>query len=110
MDFKIGQFSFEGPVSGLVLLLFILFGFAITMKFDSDLKSKHNKIWKNLGSPTIFWNNSIQNGVARFWFVVKGEYKLLKDKSLSILGDVLRYSYLIYLLLFIYFSVYSIPN
>ena len=46
------------------------------------LRQSHPDVWKDLGSPTIFLNNSIANTWSVQRFIHSGKYRLLNDPEL----------------------------
>lgn len=90
----------------LILILFI-FGIFLTHRFIKELKNNHQEVWKSLGSPTMFLNNSIYNNAKFFDFVVRKRYLTTDDQKLIKLGKILRTYSIFYLIIFIiFFPIY----
>jgi len=47
------------------------------------LKDAHHQTWLDLGSPSVFLNNSIRNGLLTFGFLFGGKYRTLNDQKLN---------------------------
>jgi len=55
------------------------------------LKSKHPQVWLELGNLELFKNNTIGNSYKFMMFILKADYRLLKDDKLLRKGNLLRY-------------------
>jgi len=73
------------------------------------LKQRHAEIWNELGSPTLFWNNSIRNGFLVSGFIIRRRYARLRDRTLALLGDIVLVLSLVLLTIFIFGWVGAIP-
>jgi len=49
----------------------------------SYLKRNHLATWDGLGSPSLFWNNSIRNNMLFLKFLLWRDYKRLNDSTLT---------------------------
>lgn len=65
------------------LLALVLLNFYFMNRLLKMLREKHSLVWTNLGSPTLFLNNSIKNGWATLRFIYKKEYTRLADPMIS---------------------------
>jgi hypothetical protein len=73
-----------------VLLLPMLFvGFFLHSRFLTRVRVAHPSVWVELGSPTMFLNNSIKNGLTTQAFLWHRRYRDLSDPQLSRRGDIL---------------------
>ena len=73
------------------------------------LKSKHLEKYKEMGEPSLFWNNSMKTSWATIKFLFKREHKGLNDRSLSLLSGSMLVFFAIYAILFfgLFFGVLS---
>lgn len=55
------------------------------------LKSEHPQVWLELGNLQLIKNNTISNSYKFVVFILKADYRLLKDENLSRKGNLLRY-------------------
>ncbi|RTR40795.1 hypothetical protein EKG38_02465 [Shewanella canadensis] len=55
------------------------------------LKSEHPQVWLELGSFQLIKNNTISSSYKFMVFILKADYRLLKDEKLSRKGKLLRY-------------------
>ena len=65
------------------------------------LQVKHTEKWKELGSPTLFLNNSITNGLKAFRFQWSSEFKKLNDGVLNKLILWVKLIFSIYVIAFV---------
>jgi hypothetical protein len=66
------------PFMVLVLAYLVVTGF-----FLNYLKRAHHEVWLELGSPTLFLNNSIKNGFLTLRFLYSARHKNLNDPHLT---------------------------
>ncbi len=66
-----------------IVFIFAIFGLFLHCKFLELLKEEHFEKWKELGSPTLFKNNSIKNNLAILAFLRNGEYIKMDDSQLT---------------------------
>ena len=89
-----------------LLILMVIYGFYLTKKFDDYLKRYHEDEWGKLGSPTIFWNNSLKNQHARSGFILKKKYLQINDPILWSKANFLRWYAIFYLFLLIFSIIF----
>jgi len=65
------------------------------------LKEAHPQKYKQMGSPTLFWNNSPRAMLNAIVFLWKREYRALNDKKLESHCDRMFYLHLAYMILFV---------
>jgi hypothetical protein len=82
-----------------LIVLFII-GYAMHNKFLNTLQEKYPSIWVSLGSPTLFANNTPQNGFAIQRYIFKKEYKTLNDGNFISFCNLLRTFGIFYLCYF----------
>ncbi|MFZ1980351.1 MAG: hypothetical protein WAU61_03530 [Smithella sp.] len=83
------------------LIVLVIIGYAMHNNFLNILKEKYPAIWSSLGSPTLFANNTPQNGLAVQKYIFKKDYKTLDDKKFISFCDSLRMFGIFYLCYFI---------
>ena len=57
----------------------------IMMVFYRKLRTRHPEVWASLGSPTLFYSASVRNQRAVSRFIWRGEYRKLKDTSITVI-------------------------
>ena|SRR5579871_4733724 len=67
----------------LLMAFDILVYLACCVALFSHLKRKHTGVWETLGSPSLFWNNSLRNNVLFLKFLLRRDYAPLNDPTLS---------------------------
>lgn len=90
------------PLAFVVLVISMMFGYFLYYRFLIYLKEKHFEKWKELGSPTLFKNNSIQTNLAVIAFLKNKDYRSMGDPELTKKSRFLWNFDVIYL---IYFSL-----
>lgn len=85
-----------------LVLLFVV-GIATVGRLLSLLRDRHPDVWLGLGSPTLFLNNSIQNGLRLERFIWRKEYAQLGDKDLERLARFVRGLFVVYAVAFVAF-------
>ena len=82
----------------LIAMVFIWFGLIITL--FRRLKIKHSEKYKEMGQPSLFWNNSMKSGWSTLKFLCKREHQILGDPTLAFLSDSMLVFFAVYLVLF----------
>jgi hypothetical protein len=88
-----------------LMMCMVFIWFALIIFVFKRLKKQHSKIYIQLGSPSLFWNNSIKNNFLFMKFLFMRKYLSLNDVFLKRLMDFMLIFFVIYLMLFIGFSV-----
>lgn len=70
------------PYLFVLLFVIVVCGLFLNHKFLVYLKEKHFNKWEELGSPTLFINNSFKNNLAIWKFLRSKDYEALKDQEL----------------------------
>ena len=65
------------------------------------LRERHASTYEAIGSPTLFWNNSIRNGWLSMKFLLGGHWRSLGDSKLATVCSFMRVFFVLYLLLFL---------
>jgi len=79
----------------------VVIGFALHHRLFSHLQSAHPEQYERLGSPTLFLNNNISNGLKTMRFLWSRRYRDLDDPKLT---RVCRSVMVISVIYFIIFS------
>jgi hypothetical protein len=95
MDYMIPTNSVPGLLV-LVVTLLVLAGFGLTGQFLSILRHSHSEVWRSLGSPTLFLNNSISNGLQVLRFLWRSEYRSLGDERLTRIAAAMKITFVVY--------------
>lgn len=74
--------------------------FAMIIALFRRLKSKHPPKYREMGEPSLFWNNSMKTVWSTLKYLFKREHKELNDSSLSLLSDSMLVFLVIYMILF----------
>jgi hypothetical protein len=83
-----------------VMFALVAIGFALQHRLYSRLQSAHPEQYERLGSPTLFLNNSISNGLKTMRFLWSRRYRELGDPKLSRLCRIIIVINVIYFILF----------
>ncbi len=87
----------------LVLLVLCLIGIVSAYLILIRLKKEHPKKWSEIGSPTLFYNNSIENNLKVTRFMWRNEYRELNDPYLNRMIASQKILFIIYVVLFALF-------
>jgi hypothetical protein len=68
-----------GPLLFFGFLVCAAVSFATMAHLHRLLRERHPAIYDALGRPTLFWNNSIQNGFAMLRFILGGQFREIHD-------------------------------
>ena len=85
----------------LVLVGLFVLGVGINWFTLNYLKKTYPQKWLELGSPSLFWNNSIRNNIRALRFEWSDEHKALKDKFLDKMIRLEKILSMIYFVVFI---------
>jgi hypothetical protein len=86
------------PIAALVIVYL-----AIVHFFMRHLRLNHQETWKELGSPSLFLNNTPMNSLRVAGFLLTGRHRELGDPKLS------RYVYVIRLMLALFLCIFLVP-
>lgn len=84
-----------------VLCLVGVSGIYMHYKLLTYLKKNHFAKWQELGSPSIFMNNSISNNIRILKFLGRKEYAEIRDDNLISLCKFLNLYTILFLLIFL---------
>jgi hypothetical protein len=88
---------------GLMLAMVIVW-FVLIRRLFNLLRNDHPMAYEKLGSPTLFYNNSIKNNSLFLRFLLRKEFESLNDPTLSNLCRIMRLYLAVYLVLFLIFA------
>ena len=88
------------PIIFAVLMAMVFIWFAMIIALFKRLKSKHLSKYREMGEPSLFWNNSMRTVWTTLKYLFKREHKNLSDNSLSLLSDSMLVFLVTYVILF----------
>ena len=86
----------------IILVVMTIFGIALPSYIQNYLKKYHESTWEEIGSPSLFLNNSIQNNHLFGKFVKQQISRGIEDPFLTKLCKIQHYYKMLY---FVYFGV-----
>ena len=89
-----------GIVWGIFAVAVIIY-LACLQSLFSYMKAFHPDEWAKLGSPSLFWNNSLKNNWLFFSFFFRRDYRRLADVRLDQRFQVIWGLFLLNLVLFV---------
>ena len=93
-----------------VLFFLLIIGIILNYSLLVRLKNKHFSIWKELGEPSLFYNNSLKTGSTVRKFIRKRQDIGIGDKKLTLLVQIVKYYEYAYLTYFIAFIIIMFIN
>ena len=66
-----------------IVLGIIAWWFYMVSQLFAYISRHHQETYRDMGSPTLFMNNSIGNNISFIGFILRGKYKALNDPSLT---------------------------
>jgi hypothetical protein len=93
-----------------ILMACVALGFFLQSRLYDMLRKRHPKVYESLGRPTLFLNNSIQNGLAVQGFILFGRFKQIDDPKLVRLCSFLRVFAICYLVFFACVVIYGFSS
>lgn len=82
------------------IFIMMIFGLYLHNKFLVLLSRRHPGVWKKLGSPKLFSNNSIKGNLRILAFLKNKQYSELNDPQLTKISQFLWNYNIIYFLTF----------
>ena len=64
------------------MMIMVVVWFTLITRLFNQLRDKHPVTYENLGSPSLFYNNSIRNNFLFLRFLCKNEFESLDDPPL----------------------------
>jgi len=83
------------------MLIMVVIWFVLIARLFKRLRVKHSVIYENLGSPSLFYNNSMKSNYLFLRFLCKNEFEVLNDPPLVKLCRFARIYLAAYLILFL---------
>ncbi len=99
------RFGLVMPVLLAILVVSVVAWFSVMSRFYRILRTRHSATYESLGRPTLFLNNSPQNGLATLRFLLGGKFRQLKDPELQRLGSFMQVFFYVYCAVFVSFAV-----
>ena len=91
------------PLTFVIVFVMMIFGMYLYHNFLLLLNKRHLEVWRELGSPKLFGNNSIENNLKMLMFLKNKEYSKFNDVRLTRAAQSLWKYNIVYLIVF--FSV-----
>ena len=88
-------------ISFATLVLSVLVWFVLISRLHRILRTRHSETYDRLGRPTLFLNNSVQNGIATIRFLLGGHFRQLNDPELLRLGAFMQVFFFVYVVFII---------
>ena len=85
------------------LAIFLIIGLVLPCLVLDRLKKKHPQVWRELGSPSLFFNNSISNNIKTMRFIWRNEHRYLNDQYLNQIVALEKWLFLVYSISFAMF-------
>ncbi len=84
-----------------ILMFSVLVWFVLMARLHRILRTRHPQIWNRIGRPTLFLNNTVQNGLVTIRFLLAGHFRELDDPTLVRLGSFMQVFFYAYTVIFI---------
>ena len=84
-----------------VLFLMVIAWFVLVSWLFRRLRERHARIYEEMGSPTLFLNNSIRNNWLFMKFLWGGGWRALGDPQLTQACQVMQVFFVVYLVVFV---------
>lgn len=82
------------------LCLSVLVWFVVASRLFRLLRSDHPNAYEALGSPSLFYNNSIRHSWLGLKFLFSGAYRELDDRRVTKICNFMRVFFVVYTILF----------
>ena len=89
------------PIMSLVMMAMVVTWFILMNRLFKILRTRHPDTYNSIGRPTLFPNNSIQNGFLAIRFLLGKRYRQIQDPELHSLCNFLNVFFWLYSLVFI---------
>jgi hypothetical protein len=88
------------PLFGLLLVMVSAWLILCSWLFHR-LRARHPSTYESMGSPTLFWNNSVRNNWLFGRFLFTSQWRELDDPAVSRMVPLMRFLLVVYLVLFL---------
>lgn len=88
------------PLLGMLLAIVAIW-FLLVSRLFHRLRDRHRSTYEGMGSPTIFWNNSLRNQWLFLKFLLTSQWRELNDPAISRTVPLLRVWLVVYTVLFL---------
>jgi hypothetical protein len=82
------------------LFVAVMVWFALVLWFFHRLRHRHPATFEAIGSPSLFWNNSMRNNWLFIKFLFQGQWQSLGDVQLSVVARTMQIFLVLYLVAF----------
>ena len=89
------------PIVFGILWITAIVGIVLNFKFHALLRKRYPEKWKELGAPTLVFNNSLKSTLQIFKFLKNKEYVRLNDAEFTKIASIFWYYNIAYLVLFL---------
>jgi hypothetical protein len=96
-----GRMEMSQNVWFAVLMVAVLIWFVLVSMLYRLLRESHAAVFESLGSPSLFLNNTIKNGLLTLKFLATGSFRELGDRRLTRLGTVMQIYFVAYMIWFL---------
>jgi hypothetical protein len=88
-----------------VLFLSVFVWFYLVSRLYNILSIEHPDIYKDLGEPTLFWNNSPRTALLLMKFIIKKKYLGHNSRKLEKHGNIMFMFFMFYTILFAFLFI-----
>jgi hypothetical protein len=85
------------------LMVLAVVWLALILWIFHRLQHKHVVTYESIGSPSLFWNNSMRNNWLFFRFLFSRRWQDLGDRQLSIVARSMQVIFIVYVIGFLMF-------
>jgi hypothetical protein len=82
------------------LMAMVFVWFALILWTFHRLRTKHSETYEAIGSPSLFWNNSMRNNWLFLKFMYGGGWKMLDDRPLARVIRIMQVLLIAYVVVF----------
>jgi hypothetical protein len=91
-----------------ILIAMVATWFALIIWLFRRLRTRHTAVFESLGSPSLFWNNSMRNNWLFLKFLFSSAPHGLSDATLSRVCGFMQVFFAVYLALFVVLIVVTL--
>jgi hypothetical protein len=86
------------------MMIMVVVWFVLITRLFNLLKTRHPVTYEKLGSPSLFYNNSIKNNHLFLKFLFKNEFKILSDPGVTSLSQFMKWFLVTYMIYFLFLA------
>jgi hypothetical protein len=83
------------------LFVLAVIGMGLIAWIFHRLRNNHSATYEALGSPSLFWNNSLRNNWLFFKFLFRGQWRDLNDPRLAAVARATQVLFVVYMVGFL---------